>query len=248
MNRLTIWDENKLKNKIAICIEDVSHSNQARKNFQFPLPDILCSFYKTANIKEDFYSFESFKRLFEQYKKENKNYKKTIEGLIEEGWISLTFGRWKSALGSQLTWEEVEKTNDWEFPDSDVIRFLLWLKHQELEGRFNVEIVNPKEILKGWNTVCNAVPDLGWFINENYLVYVKGKYYANSGRYWWDQAVDQALAKLWLEWRENKREDWITVAMSMRGSYHIGEYLEDDALRELIHFILDDCIYKYPVP
>ncbi|MCI8299845.1 MAG: hypothetical protein HFI69_05765 [Lachnospiraceae bacterium] len=248
MSKLNIWNEKNIKNKILICTKDESFGNHAKNFFAFPLSDILFSFYKTANIKEDFYSVEFFEKLLTQYKAENKELTESKKELIENGWISCSFGRWKYALGNLYTWEKVEREDDWEFKDSAIIRFFIWLKHQEREKRFNIEIINPEEILKCWKAASDTIPDLDWFINEHYLECLNGKYYAGHGRYPGKEAINQALAKLWLKWGESQRNDWIVMVLSLKGSYKIGEYLDEDTQKELIYFVLDNYIYKYPIP
>lgn len=167
MSRLNIWNEKNIKNEISICIKEENVGSHVKEFFAFPLSDILFSFYKTANIKEDFYSVEFFEKLLTQYKAENKELTESTKELVEKGWISFSFGRWKCALGNLYTWEKVEREDDWEFKDSTIIRFFIWLKRQEREKQFNIEIINPEEILKCWKAASDTIPDLDWFINQH---------------------------------------------------------------------------------
>lgn len=248
MSRLNIWNEKNIKNKISICIKEEDFGSFRKGFFVFPLSDILFSFYETASIIEDFYSIEFFEKLLTQYKAEHKELTESTKELVEKGWISFSFGHWKCALGNLYTWEDIERKDDWEFEDSAIIRFLIWLKHQEREKQFNIEIINPEEILKCWKVVSNTIPDMDWFINQHYLECLNGKYYAGHGRYRGDEEIDQALAKLWLKWGKNQRDDWIVMVLYLRGTYKIGEYLDEDEQIELIYFILDHYIYKYSIP
>lgn len=247
MNQLHIWNDERIKKKMALCLENKVYNRAEREHYPFPLPDILFSFYRDANILEDFYSFDFLKKLLAEYKNNHKLFRKDAEELVEAGWISLSFGRWKQALHNLYAWEESEAANDWTFQDADIIQFLIWLK-QENERNLSIEVIRPEEILNCWKTVCNTVPDLDWFIDHNYLVYQNTRYYAKAGPYWQNHAIDHALAKLWIKWRQNRRQDWITAALSLRGSCHINDYLEDAVQKELLDFILHDYIYQYPIP
>lgn len=248
MSRLNIWNEKNIKDRISICIKGETLGSYVQEVLTFPLSDILFSFYQAAHIIEDFYSPESFEKLLAQYKADNKEFTENTKELAEKGWISFSFGRWKCALSNLYTWENIEREGDWEFRDSSTIRFLIWLKRQEREKQFNIEITNPDEILKCWKTVCDTTPDMDWFINQHYLERLNDKYYAGHGRYRGDTAINQALAKLWLKWEKNQRNDWIVLALTLRGSYKIGGYLDEDPQKELVHFILDNYIYKYSIP
>ena len=248
MSRLNIWNEKDIINKISICIKENDFGSFAKEFFVFPLSDILFSFYENASIIEDFYSIEFFEELLTKYKTEHKELTESTKDLVEKGWISFSFGRWKCSLGNLYTWERVEREGDWEFKDSDIIRFLIWLKRQEREKQFNIEIINPEEILKCWKAASDTTPDLDWFINKHYLEYLNGKYYAGPGRYWGSEAINQALAKLWLKWGTNQGDNWIVMVLSLKGTYKIGEYLDGDDQRELIYFLLDNYIYQYSIP
>lgn len=248
MSRLNIWNENNIKDRISICLKGESSGSYAQENLTFPLSDILFSFYQTANIIEDFYSLESFEKILAQYKADNKEFTESTKELAEKGWILFSFGRWECALSNLYTWEDIEREGDWEFRDSSIILFFIWLKRQEREKQFNIEIINPEETLKCWKTVCDTTPDLYWFTNQHYLEYINGKYYAGHGGYRGNTAIDQALAKLWLKWEKNQRDDWIVMVLSLGGSYKIGGYLDEDSQKEFMHFILYNYIYKYPIP
>lgn len=249
VSRLKIWNEQNIKNKISICIKEENvGSSFAKELFSFPLSDILFAFYETANIPDDFYSIDVFEKLLAQYKAEHNELTESTKELVEKGWISFSFGRWKCALSNLYSWKDIEKENDWEFEDSAIIRFLIWLNHQEREKRFNIEIINPEEILKCWKSASDTVPDLEWFIDQHYLECLDGKYYAGHSRYRGDEKIDQALAKLWLKWGKDQRDNWIVMVLSLRGTYKIGEYLEGDDQRELFYFILDNYIYKNAIP
>ncbi len=248
MSRLNIWNEKNIKSIISICIREDNFGNHAKEFIEFPLSDILFSFYETASIIEDFYSIECFEKLFAQYKTEHKELTESTKELVDKGWISLAFGRWRCALNNLYNWEDIERENEWEFEDSAIIRFFIWLKHQEKEKKFNIVIENPEEVLKCWKAVSDKIPDLDWFINQHYLEYFNGKYYAGYGRYWEKEEINQALAKLWLKWGKNQRDAWIVMVLSLRGTYKIAEYLDEDTQKELIYFILDNYIYKYSIP
>ena len=248
MSRLNIWNENNIKDRISICLKGESSGSYVQETLTFPLSDILLSFYQTANIIEDFYSLKSFEKILAQYKADNKEFTESTKELAEKGWISFSFGRWKCALSNLYKWENVEREDDWEFEDSAIIRFCIWLKRQEREKQCNIEIINPEEILNRWKVASDTIPDIDWFINQHYLERLNGKYYAGHGRYQGSEAIDQALAKLWLKWGKNQRDDWSVMVLSLRGSYKIGEYLDEDNQKELIYFILDNYIYKYSIP
>lgn len=248
MDKLTIWDDNKIKKTIALCLDrQWTRKQDESVKYRFPLNDILFMFYKEAVISEDFYSLESLHKLRDEYEREHQEFNFSVEELIREGWFSVAFGRWTSALSSLYAWEDVEAITEEEFPDAVVIRFLIWLEEKAETDAFNIEIENPKAKLECWGMVCPRTPELEWFEEHHWLKKSHGKYYAYNG-YSWNPEVNQALAKLWMEWKDNDREKWLLAARSLNGTCHILDYLEYKPEQELVQFLLTDCLYQYPIP
>ncbi len=248
MNKLYIWDENKLKKKISLCIAEEQGASFVKEKYLFPLEEILLSFYKTAVITEDFYSIASLERLVEEYKSQNGIMQIDMNTLIQEGWISIMFGRWSSALGSTYLWKEIGEIEEAEFPNVAEIQFLLWLKKEEKNGILNVEVLNPKACLESWKKICEETPDIEWFLEHHYLVFENGKYYAWNGGYSWNPIIDRVVARLWLLWKEDRKEQWMSVVWAFKRTYHILDYLEGAEQKEVVHFLLEKYLYRYPKP
>lgn len=248
MDRLTIWNSDKIINTIALCLDKPWKTKQEEfTKYRFPLTDILFMFYKEAVISESFYSLDSLYKLREEYNREHQEFHFSVEELIQEGWFFVSFGRWTTALSSLYGWKEVKNITQEEFPEADVIRFLIWLKEKEKEDSFNIEIENPEAKLEYWRMVCRETPELEWFVKEHWIVGHHGKYYAYNA-YSWNPEVNLALAKLWMEWKDTKRAEWLSVARSLNGTSNILNYLEYKPRQELLQFLLTDCLYQYPIP
>lgn len=248
MNKIYIWDENKLKKKISLCIAEEQGVSFAKEKYLFPLEEILLSFYKTAVITEDFYSIASLEKLVEEYNDQKGVLEIDMNTLIREGWILITFGRWSSALGSAYSWKEIGEIEEAEFPNAAEIRFLLWLKKEEKNRGLNIEVLNPKNYLESWKKICEETPDIEWFLEHHYLVFENGKYYAWNGGYSWNPIVDRVLARLWLLWKEDRKEQWMGIVWAFKRIYQVLDYLEGAEQEEVIHLLLERYLYRYPQP
>lgn len=247
MDRLAIWDNDKIERKIALCFDRGSKSSSATEKYKFPLSDILLHFYKDAIVSEDFYSIEELKIMFKKYYREHEKVKFSVNQLIQEGWFSIVFGRWTSAFSNMFAWEKVEDISDEVFPDAAVIRFLIWLQREEKIHSYNIEILNPEEKLAGWRNLCPEVPELQWFLDKHFLVQLGDKYYAYNG-YSWNLEIYRTLAKLWLVCKDTEREKWLNITRNLQGTSKILDNLEDNERKELLQFLLMEIFFECPIP
>lgn len=241
MKKLTIWEKERLIQKIAMCRE--YYRKQGNADMDFPLEDILLEFYKHASVGIDVYSLEHLSERMEEYRLEHAEFDCSLEDLTEGGWISVLMGRWENALddGRVLEGEALEQ-----YPDGEILAFLAWLKKEEPKRFLSVEVHDPEKVLKKWREVYPNVWEISDF-DKKYLFCIEGKYYAGSG-YMWDEHVDRALAKLWMIYREEQFQRWLDIARGVKGTGRILEFLDDESAASLLECLCSACLYPYDVP
>lgn len=97
-SKIQLWDNNRILKQITLCQSMSSGQHRNPSEELFPLEDILMEFYRDAEIGIDFHSMDNLSRLYQEYCKEQGNLSLSLAQLIEEGWFSVIFGRWESAL------------------------------------------------------------------------------------------------------------------------------------------------------
>lgn len=243
-SKIQLWDNNRILKQITLCQSMLSGQHRNPSEELFPLEDILMEFYRDAEIGIDFHSMDNLSRLYQGYCKEQGNLLFSLAQLIEEGWLSVIFGRWESALVREKEFDGEDLT---EYPDEEVLRFLVWLKEQEKKCLPAVKVKCPKDVLEKWRLVCPDTPEISWFLDKHFLVCIEEGYYAANG-YTWNIVIDHAMAKLWSVWGEGEFDRWLSVARCVNATYHVLDFLEYDSQRALLKCLREDCFCKYEVP
>ena len=244
MAKLTIWQDQQLKQKIEQCIHGYRPKYRKDSILIFPLEDILFDFYKGAVYSTDFYRIESLQMLYSEYCDETGGLNLSLDEMIEQGYISVYMERWSTTLLNSSIYE-LEKLED--YPQGDVLRFLLWLNEHPDGKKSCMEIVDLEKVLGKWRELCANVPEVDWFVKKTYLEQINGKYYAVNG-YGWDRNIDRALAKLWEYWGEEQFESWLLCARCVKGTSSIFEYLGTESGRSLLKAIVEKVLNKCEVP
>lgn len=244
MNKLTMWNGEKIVDKIALCMLHKGQQEQCDRKVDFFLTEVLKDIYKDAELLEDFYSLENLNVIYNEYEQKYGQMSITIEQLQQEGWILVMYGRWSMALDRLWLWENVEVGNEYE--DAEAIRFLIWLKKKSRKI-YRLKLHNPKEKLKKWEIVYPKVPDMEWFIQNNYIICDNYEYFAFRSRVY-TQEIDKALAELWIEWENEKPLYWMSIARALQGTYYIFDYLPDADKRSLFLYIQNEFFYKMDIP
>lgn len=244
INKLSMWDREKILDKIALCILEKGQKIKQEKIINFPLVDILKEFYKEAEITVDFYSMENLELLYNEYNKEYENVGVSIEQLQQEGWILVMYNRWSSALHNLWIWENSNIGK--EYKDETIIRFLIWLGKKSRHIH-TLKITNPEDKLDKWRLLYHELPEVEWFVSNHYLIMEDNNYYVYRGYMYCDE-IDKALARIWLEWKKNRPEDWMRLARALKGTYYIFEYLDYDEGENLFRYIQNEFFYKMDIP
>ncbi len=244
MAKLTIWQDQQLKQKIEQCIHGYKPKYRRESIVMFPVTDILFAFYKGAVYSTDFHGIESLRTLYGKYCDEAGQLDLSLEEMISQGYISVYMGRWETSL---LHGKRFKKENLTEYPQREVLSFLLWLNEHPEGQKSCMEIVDPEKTLDKWRLVCAEVPEVEWFVKKSYLKQSNGKYYAVNG-YGWDKNIDQALAKLWECWGSDQFEIWLSCARCVKGTSHIWDFLGTESGKGLLKKIVQEVLYKDEVP
>lgn len=244
MIKIQLWDNNKIVRKIALCQNKPSGIRRDTSEEKFPLEDILMEFYKNAEIGTDFHSMDNLLRLYQQYCAEQGKLKLTLNQLVEEGWFSVLFGRWESALTRKSEFEGEDLS---EYPNGEEIRFLLWIKEQETKTLPAVKIIGPENILKKWRQVYPDTPEIAWFLEKHFLICMEDQYYAWNG-YTWNTVICHAVAKLWMVMGEGEFDRWLFIARCVKATYHVLDFLDYESQRTLLKYLREECFCKYEVP
>ena len=244
MDKLSIWDSEHILDKISLCTLEKGQKIERKKTTDFPLPDILKDFYRDAEICGDFYSKENLKLLYDEYNEKQEHIGITVEQLQQDGWILVMYDRWSSSLKSLSIWEKIVIDN--EYKDEKIIRFLVWLG-KKARKKYNIKISDPENKLEKWRGLYRDLPDVDWFVQQHYLVMENNNYYAYRAYTYWNE-IDQALAGLWLEWKEEKSAEWMKLARALHGTYDIFKYLDYGERRNLFLYIQDEFFYKMDIP
>ncbi len=238
-----MWQKEEIIKKIDWCCHTYRKQRNDNRKYMFPIEDILMEFYRTAVCGLDFYSIENLNILYETYCNKNIEFRILLEDIISQGWISVILGRWESALHNKA-FEQEDLT---QYPNGDILQFLVWLRQQEKNGKPSVEVINPEDVLEKWRMVYPSVPELSWFKEQHFLCCMDEKYYAING-YRWRAEIDHALAKLWMILDNKDFRKWLNIARCVSGTYYILDFLDCESRQELLNQLLEECLFQYDIP
>ena len=199
--------------------------------------------YIDADLNDDFHSINSFKKILEEYKKENPSFNYSEEKIIEEGWVATFLDRWELNRSKyKFEWSEFDKTDNY-----DIVLFLSWISDQKKHSRLCVVLKNLNETLEKWRELYPNTPNVKWFIENRFIFSDEGIHYAYSDSIG-NEDVCQALAKMWIYHvnyeDKNDVERWFEIARQLKATSQVLKYFEYKDkqlfLEKLIELYIDE--------
>lgn len=244
MGRIVLWEREKVIQRMKGSLLLPERRPRIYVENDFPLSDILLAFYKDAEINSDICTEESLHTLHGEYCLGHPGFSLSIEKMVEEGWISLILGRWESAMDPYHPIEEEELAGH---RDREALEFLAWLLKKKQNTGAIIRVRQPEKKLECFQQLYPDTPGLQWFLDKSYLVEKNQQYYAwNPFSY--SDAINCALAKLWLHMGKENFGGWLTIAREIKGTYHLMEYLEEKDRYILLEQMIQKCLCRYGIP
>lgn len=215
-------DINELTNLISYCMGyDSGYESSVEERYDFPLIDILFQLYLAA-IKNDTVNLnDEISVLLEDYKNVDPDFNYSKEDLIRLGWVENCFGHLHIIGHHRGTDKEDIAERFSRQDDKRIVRFVKWADGQSVHcTKYFLNKHNLEELLEKWRQICDSVPQLQWFINQNYLTEIDDKIYLSEG-YGYDRHITKAMGRLWnyiCDSREYEKysKRWFKIAFQTR--------------------------------
>lgn len=226
-------EREELISKVKYCIGSRERNYAPGATIDFPLTDILFQLYKKALLESDTVQNDEVSILIELYKNENPEFSYTVEDLISRGWVETCYGHYH-IIGHHThkvqdeTWKDC--TAD---VDADILRFILWVDDQSdmPVGKYWIKVEDLTGMLDQWRAVCDSVPKIDWFFDNNFVERIGDKAYLSEGRH--SSNITKAMARLWdyVSSDEDVKvlsEKWFRIAFQIGLSPEVVDYVRDN--------------------
>ena len=226
-------EREELISKVKYCIGSRERNYAPGATIDFPLTDILFQLYKKALLESDTVQNDEVSILIELYKNDNPEFSYTVEDLISRGWVETCYGHYHiighhTHKGQDETWKDC--TAD---VDADILRFILWVDDQSdmPVGKYWIKVEDLTGMLDQWRAVCDSVPKIDWFFDNNFVERIGDKAYLSEGRH--SSNITKAMARLWDYVSSNEdvkvlSEKWFRIAFQIGLSPEVVDYVRDN--------------------